>query len=175
MNTQAISQNLVRIEVGIVFLLLSYYFGINVPPSATSIINILSYPAVCILIILRWKRVFYAATQEFSLLLLHALAVLSIIWSAAPDVTENEIKALCRVALFGVYLAARFSLKEQMKLLTVVLATAMITSFIAVLVFPSYGIHTADVLAGSWKGIFTFKNLFAYRGKYGGQFLMHNF
>ena len=162
MNTQAISQNLVRIEVGIVFLLLSYYFGINVPPSATSIMNILSYPAVCILIILRWKRVFYAATQEFSLLLLHALAFLSIIWSAAPDVTENEIKALCRVALFGVYLAARFSLKEQMKLLTVVLATAMITSFIAVLVFPSYGIHTADVLAGSWKGIFTFKNLFAY-------------
>lgn len=162
MNSQAISHSLVKLEIALVFLLLFYYFGIDLPPNVVSTLNILSYPCVGFLVALRWKRVLHAATQELPLLLLHVLAVLSIIWSAAPDVTENEIKALGRVALFGVYLAARFSLKEQMKLLTAVLAVGVVTSLIAVVAFPSYGIHTGDTLAGAWKGVFVFKNLFAY-------------
>ena len=162
MNSQMTSQNLVKIEIGIVGVILLYYFGVDAPPNIVSMINLLSYPCLGFLVVLRWKRVLYAATQEIPLLLLHLLAFLSILWSAAPDTTENEIKALCRVALFGVYLAARFSLKEQMKLVAVVLGISVVASLVAAVAVPSYGIHGSGAWTEPWKGIFTFKNLFAY-------------
>jgi O-antigen ligase len=161
-NSQTSSTPIVKLELAIVGFLLFFYLGVDLPPIGITLLNLISYPCVGFLILLRWKHVLYAATQEIPLLLLHLFAIASIVWSAAPDVTENEIKALMRAALFGVYLAARFNLKELMKLVTITLATGVIASLIAVLVFPSYGIHSSGPLLGTWKGVFTFKNLFAY-------------
>jgi O-antigen ligase len=91
------------------------------------------------------------------------MAMVSVFWSAAPDVTSIETKAVFRATLLGVYLATRFSIKEQMQLLAWVLGIGAVLSFLVTLAIPSYGIHsTGDPgMIGAWRGIFDVKNRFA--------------
>jgi uncharacterized membrane protein (Fun14 family) len=122
-----------------------------------------SYPITLLLIIWRWKRFAYFATRDLPLLLLVGMAMVSVFWSAAPDVTSIETKAVFRATLLGVYLATRFSIKEQMQLLAWVLGIGAVLSFLVTLAIPSYGIHsTGDPgMIGAWRGIFDVKNRFA--------------
>jgi O-antigen ligase len=122
-----------------------------------------SYPITLILIIWRWKRFAYFATRDLPLLLLVGMAMASVFWSAAPDVTSIETKAILRATLLGVYLATRFSIKEQIQLLAWALGIGAVLSLLVALAIPSYGIHSMgeEGMIGAWKGIFDVKNRFA--------------
>jgi exopolysaccharide production protein ExoQ len=140
---------------------LLYFLGFDLPPQVIAFLNISSYAVIGLLVLGCWKRVLYAATRDWPLLLLHGLAFVSLLWSNAPTFTEIESKTFIRAAAFGFYLAVRFGLKGQMRLLSYILGFSMIGSLIAGIAFPSYGIHIDGTYFGAWKGIFIFKNLFA--------------
>ena len=163
MSTQSLKRLAEKLEPWIVGLLLLYFFGLAVPGLIDKAMKAGSYPILLLLIIGRWKRVAYFATRDLPLLILVGMAMISVFWSANPEVTSIETKAILRASLFGVYLAARFSIKEQMQLLTWVLGVGTVLSLLVALAMPSYGIHaTGDVgMIGAWKGVFSFKNLFA--------------
>jgi exopolysaccharide production protein ExoQ len=152
-----------KLEPWIVGVLLLYFFGLDAPPLIVKIMKVGSYPIVFFLIVGRLQRFAYFATRDISLLLLVGMAMISVFWSAAPDFTSIETKAVLRATLFGVYLAMRFSIKEQMKLLAWVLGIGAVFSLLFALAMPSYGIHVSgdEGTVGAWKGIFSFKNLFA--------------
>lgn len=108
------------------------------------------------LLFLAWRsrRLIYWITRDKFLLLLMGLALFSVFWSFAPQVTVTRGFALLGTTLFGVYLAMRFSLEEQMRLLSWTLGVAMLLSVLVVFVLPTYGLMEG----GEWQGIFRHKN-----------------
>ncbi len=110
--------------------------------------------AIIFLLILRHRRRFIrAAIRDKFLFLLVGLAPVSILWSAAPGITLRHSVALVGTTLVGVYLATRYSLREQLWLLAWALGIAALLSLVFGLALPTYGLDPFDPLGG-WQGIF---------------------
>ncbi|NJR74101.1 MAG: O-antigen ligase family protein [Scytonema sp. CRU_2_7] len=92
------------------------------------------------------------------LMLLLAIALVSVLWSFAPMVTLRRSVALVGTTFFGVYLATRYSLKEQLQLLAWTLGIAALLSFLFALAPPHLGIHSEGGHIGAWRGIYVHKN-----------------
>ncbi|MBD2125779.1 O-antigen ligase family protein [Microcoleus sp. ZQ-A2] len=150
-----------KLEIWLIGFLLLFFLGLDLPAPLPSAINAASYAILFPLIIWRWKRFSYVATRDIFLLLLIAITMVSVLWSASPEITSTETKAVLRTTLLGVYFATRFSIKEQMQLLAGFLGIAAVLSFVFGIGMPSYGVHQGGEFVGSWKGVFLFKNLFA--------------
>lgn len=110
------------------------------------------------LIVTRWKKAVRVVTREKLLIILVGLVVLSVLWSAAPQVTLRRSVALILTTSFGLYLAIRYSLREQLRLLAWMLTVAVLLSLLFALALPSYGIHQTGPHAGAWRGIYIHKN-----------------
>ncbi|MGF1587858.1 MAG: O-antigen ligase family protein [Pleurocapsa sp.] len=140
-------------NIATVFWLL-YFLDARVPPPIPeSIVNALSYPCIAILIALHWKQIAYVATRNISLLVFVGVAMFSLVWSADYNSTLDINRGLVRTFLFGAYFAARYSLKEQMKILAWVIGISAVLSLMVCLAVPSYGIGE-----DGWQGIFPYKN-----------------
>lgn len=116
------------------------------------------YIVTFFLILLRWKNAVQVAIAEPLLMLLLAIALLSVLWSFAPMVTLRRSIALMGTTFFGVYLATRYSLKEQLQLLAWTLGAAILLSFLFALAPPHLGIHNEGGHSGAWRGIYVHKN-----------------
>lgn len=123
------------------------------------------YIVVFLLIAARWKRYAYVDLRDklplllmgLLLLILVGLPLVSILWSAAPDVTLRRGIALLGTTIIGVYLAVRYSLREQLRLLAKALGIVALLSLLFALALPSYGISSGEH-EGAWKGVFDHKN-----------------
>jgi O-antigen ligase len=109
--------------------------------------------------IFNWEAFKRVARREASAWLLSGLAVASGLWSADPVLNSRRGLILVGTTAFGVYIAARFSLKEQLRILSLTLAIAGLLSILMVAFFPHYGIMPAGETSG-WRGIFPHKNPF---------------
>jgi exopolysaccharide production protein ExoQ len=116
------------------------------------------YAVTFVLIALRWRQFVGVVTRDKLLLLLVALAVLSVLWSAAPETTLRRGVALVGTTAFGAYLAARYTLGGQLRLLAWALGIAAVLSLISGLALPSYGISSDPLFVGDWQGIYNHKN-----------------
>jgi exopolysaccharide production protein ExoQ len=116
-----------------------------------------NYAISLVLLSLRWKNVLYVMTRDRFNTMLIGVVVMSVLWSAAPAVTSVRIIALIGTTLFGLYLATRYSLREQLQLLAWTFGIAIVLSLLFAIVIPKYGIMSG-IHAGKWRGIFTHKN-----------------
>lgn len=116
------------------------------------------YVLVFFLIVVRWQRFVYSVKRDKLLLLLVGVALVSFLWSAAPTITFVRSVALVGTTLFGAYLAARYSMEEQLRLLAWALGITALLSLLVALALPSYGISSGTSTAGNWQGIFPHKN-----------------
>ncbi|MBE7382485.1 MAG: O-antigen ligase family protein [Leptolyngbya sp. SIO1E4] len=114
------------------------------------------YGLVALLVLKHWKRVTYATTRDIILPVLVVLAAFSVMWSAAPHVTADEMDLVWRSTFFGVYIGARYTPKEQMQLLAWVCGAAAILSLIYILFIPSTGISFTNG-EETWQGIYKHK------------------
>ena len=89
--------------------------------------------------------------------LLVGLTVISTIWSELPAQTISRSIALVGTTIFGIYLANRYTLKEQLILLRNTFLAIVILSIIFVITIPQYGVMGA-IHDGAWRGIYTHKN-----------------
>ena len=89
-------------------------------------------------------------------LALLTLLVLSTAWSADPALTLRRVAGVLTASAFGVYLADRYSLSDQLLLVMRALTVAGLVSAAAAVVAPGYG-----VAAGAWRGVFLTKNVLA--------------
>jgi O-antigen ligase len=158
LSTQVLDRITTRLEPIIVVSLLLYFTGANLPHSIKGLVNTGSYGLIGLLFLGmgRWQRCAYVATRDIWLILALGVTVASFFWSFAPAYTSDEVKALIRATLFGVYLAARYSPKEQMRLFAWTVGIGAVLSTIAAIAIPSYGISTG-VHQGLWKGIYAHK------------------
>lgn len=112
------------------------------------------YMVTLLLLLLRWDSVATVAPRDKVLWALVGLAVLSVLWSTQPEFTIRRSFALVGTTLFGVYLAARYSFKEQLRLLVVMFSIVTVLSLLVVAVLPTYGIAGTS----EWRGIYAHKN-----------------
>lgn len=89
--------------------------------------------------------------------LLVGLTVISAMWSELPSLTVLRSVALVGTTIFGIYLANRYTLKEQLILLRNTFLAIILLSIVFVIVLPQYGVM-GGVHAGAWRGIYTHKN-----------------
>ncbi|BAZ67765.1 O-antigen polymerase [Fischerella sp. NIES-4106] len=109
------------------------------------------------LVFLFWQDAIAIINRNKVLFILTALAYFSFLWSDFPDYTFLNSRDILMMTNFGLYFAIRFSLKEQIKLVTYTLLIGMFLSLVFVYVFPGIGRHWVDH-PGAWKGVYGHKN-----------------
>jgi exopolysaccharide production protein ExoQ len=174
-------ESIAKFEVAVTFLLLMFYvgaLGIRVPIGGFNwnadleqrnilekVIAALSYLLIPFLVSRKWKLCIFLLTKNSLLVCLLFLTSFSIVW-ADTNLAQNisEVRGFLLSSLFGIYLAARFSIKEQTRLLAGVFGIVILLSIPVALFLPGYGIHPAQgdlsQLGGNWTGIFAHKNTF---------------
>jgi O-antigen ligase len=119
-------------------------------------------------LIFAWhRRIIRTVIQEKFLWFLVAIALASVFWSEETRATLGGSQNLIRITLFGVYFAARYSLKDQLRLLAWAFGIGATLSLVFVLALPSYGVMgqgsivTGEAIthAGAWQGIYGHKNI----------------
>ncbi|MFK0731112.1 MAG: O-antigen ligase family protein [Gloeotrichia echinulata GP01] len=145
-----------KIEAVLVVILVVYTMDLSVSPLRNFILNL----GVIILSSFHWKRIAYVITKDKTLILLVGLACFSVFWSEFPNDTFAKIQLLARTTIFGAYLAARYTVKDQMRILTWAIIVAGILSIVVCIFIPSYGIASTNN-ESVWMGIFTHKQLLA--------------
>ena len=122
-------------------------------------VTLLIYCCAFILLVLRWKKVINVATEGKFIWLFVLFVFVSFLWSVIPDQTFRNGVYGIGCTLVGLYLATRYSFKEQLDILAWTFATIIILSVIFAVVLPKYGIMGA-LHAGALRGIYTHKNQF---------------
>ncbi|BBH21843.1 ligase [Paenibacillus baekrokdamisoli] len=115
------------------------------------------YAVALLLCCIRWRAVIIVIRQDKLLLLLTFVVILSLTWSAAPEMTLRRSFALIGTNLFGLYMAIRFSLKQQFKLVSRMLLVVIVFSFLFGLFLPQYGVMS-DNRGTAWQGVLSHKN-----------------
>lgn len=120
---------------------------------------VLIYFITYVLLFLRWKKLTYTLSKNKFLWGLMAIVICSFSWSLYPANTLIESIRVIASSSFGLYFATRYTLEEQLKILSTVFTIAVFTSIIFVVLPPHYGIM-GGVHTGAWRGIYVHKNLF---------------
>jgi exopolysaccharide production protein ExoQ len=119
----------------------------------------LTYIIAATLLIIRWKKAVYTLSKDWTVWLLMAVSLGSIVWSATPALTQVRSIALVGTSLFGLYLGSRYSIREQLRLLGWSFALIIIMSFLFAILTPRYGTMYMGVHEGAWRGIYVHKNV----------------
>lgn len=123
----------------------------------TSLIFRLTYLLFAGLLFARWKKTIRAIPAGFAVFPIIGLAILSYLWSSFPGETLSGSITLIATSLFGLYIATRYTLKEQLTILGWAFGLIVVLSFTYGIVLPKYGVM-GGVHAGTWRGIYTHKN-----------------
>lgn len=115
------------------------------------------YLASLILIALHPARVWRTALRGWPVLLLAAMTLVSSVWSLDPSITARRSLAVMMTAVFGIWLAARFSWRDLIRLTGCMFAVLALGSLIAGAVFPGFGVMH-EIHPGAWKGLWWEKN-----------------
>ncbi len=118
------------------------------------------YAASILLIVLRFKSVVRPALRNPFLWLVMALVVTSFVWSDFPSASEKYGLRALGTTCFGLYLASRYSLKEQLRMVGWALGIAVVISLLYTLAFPGSGIESG-MHSGAWRGPLMHKNPFS--------------
>ncbi len=119
----------------------------------------INYLISAFLLIIRWKKAVYVVTKDWTIFLLIGIALASLIWSFTPNLTRVRSIALAGTTLFGLYIASRYSIREQLKLLGWSFGVIILMSFAFAILLPNYGTMAIGIHAGAWRGIYVHKNL----------------
>lgn len=118
----------------------------------------LIYVITFFLLLLRWKKTLYSIQNGKLVTLSIGIAVASVLWSFDPKMTLIRCVALIGTSLFGLYIATRYTFKEQMSIFAWTFGLVIVFSFATALILPKYGIM-GGIHAGAWRGIYNHKNV----------------
>ena len=127
--------------------------------SQLQVIFVSSYLVTILLLALRWKNVIRSLHKGFWIWLLLAITIASVLWSSSPAITLNRSLVFTGTNLLGLYIATRYSIKEQLNLLMWAFSVILILSFVYIVALPKYGIMSG-IHSGAWRGIYIHKNVF---------------
>ncbi len=138
-------------------------------------LSLLIYFITFILLAIRWKSFLSVLFSNKFIWILMGINCFSYFWSINPSQTMRfSIYALGTTG-FGLYLAIRYTLREQLDLLAWTYGLLLILSLLLAIAVPSYGLM-GGVHEGALRGVFTHKNQFgAFMAPGGVIFLLNAF
>jgi O-antigen ligase len=116
------------------------------------------YTITLLLTLRQWKQFIHVATKDKFILLLIAIALVSIVWSVEPQVTLRRSMYLAGTTWFGVYLATRYTPSELVRLIAWTFSIGALLSLVLALALPTYGLMEYQGME-VWRGIYRHKNL----------------
>jgi O-antigen ligase len=127
--------------------------------SLVKLLFFLIYVVTFFLLVARWKKVIYLIRKDRVIGVLMGMVFVSLLWSVAPTSTLIRAFALVGTTLFGIYLATRYSMRQQLQMLAWMFCIAIVLSLLFGVILRNYGVHTSGDLAGNWRGIYVHKNV----------------
>ncbi len=121
------------------------------------VLFLLIYAVTIFLLIARWKKVIYVLSKDKFIWVLMVIIVISVFWSYVPAMTLRRSLTMIGPTLFGLYLATRYTLRQQLQLLGWMFGIAVLLSLLFGVALPKYGIM-GGMHAGAWRGIYFNKN-----------------
>lgn len=97
--------------------------------SLIKLLFLLVYTITLFLLIVRWEKVLYLLSKDKFIWVLVGVSVASIFWSSSQSMTIARDLALVGTSLFGLYFATRYSLEEQIQLLSSMFGIVIIWLF----------------------------------------------
>ncbi len=122
-------------------------------------ISLLIYFITSILLAVRWRKTLGTIYKNKFLLLLVGIIGFSYFWSIDPDKTLRYSVYTFGCTSFGLYIATRYTLRQQMNLLGWTYGSLLVLSILFAVAIPQYGIM-GGVHEGALRGVFTHKNQF---------------
>jgi len=120
------------------------------------------FAVALLLAMLRWKGTLRAIRKGWLLWPIIGLLVLSSNWTISPAYTTESIRGeVIPTAVFALYFASRFNMREQMRILAVTLGIAAVLSLFYAIAIPEVGRHLDSKFEGAWRGIYSQKNNFS--------------
>jgi exopolysaccharide production protein ExoQ len=120
-------------------------------------ISVLIYLISLLLLIVRWKRVISVFSSNKLIWILMGIIGFSYFWSVNPDQTLRFAIYALGTTTFGLYLATRYTLGQQLSLFGWTYGLLLVLSILLAIAIPQYGIM-AGVHEGALRGVFTHKN-----------------
>ena len=137
-----------------------FYHGYS-PLVKLVVLTIYGTEAFCIfLLCARWKTAARPLLRDPFLLILISMAVASFAWSDFPKDSLMRGITTIQTAIVGLYMASRYRLKEQVRLVGWTMGIMAVFSFLYTLALPGYGKETG-MHAPAWRGPYAHKNPFA--------------
>lgn len=116
----------------------------------------ISYLAVATMLVTYRRETLIVVRRNWSLAALVLLAFASALGTETPAFSLRRCFAAACATLFGVALAVKLTLYEQLRFLSWLFRIISILSLACVILLPSYGI--SDTGGQEWRGVFGFKN-----------------
>ena len=127
--------------------------------SLQQIIFFVNYLISLLLLTIRWKKAIFTLSKDWTIWVLMIIALISFFWSSTPKLTSARSIALVGNCAFGLYIASRYSMRSQLRLLGWCFGIIIVMSFLFAIISPTYGTMSAGIHAGSWRGVFVHKNV----------------
>ncbi len=126
----------------------------------SSLLQQFLYITTLLLLLARGQSTVRAMIRDPTVWMLIIYTFLSFLWSDFPSLSKRKGITTIQTSYFGLYVASRFTMKQQLQMLAWVFGFIAVFSFVFTLAFPGSAIE-AGANAGSWRGPFTQKNLLA--------------
>ena len=124
--------------------------GFGVPDAGITPIRYLLPAIIFVRLLARYKATFRVLQSDLFLCLFHVVVFASYTWSTQPGITLELLRSqYTQGVAIALFLATRFSLPQQVRLITVGLTFSGLASLFYVLAFPTVGIHQDVLHAGS--------------------------
>ncbi len=95
--------------------------------------------------------------RSWPLVLLGGLTLISAVWSIDPGTTVRRGLAVVMTLVFGLWLAARYSWPDLIRLIALMFAILAVGNGVAGALFPGFGVMN-EIHVGAWKGLWWEKN-----------------
>jgi len=118
------------------------------------------YALAAVFVLLKGRTFLSLMWRSKLILLLPLLALISATWAQEPTMVIRRGLALLLTYMFGAYMAMKFTLRQQIKMVATVILVAATLSYAVEILLPGE-IPTIETYSGSWSGVFGHKNMLA--------------
>jgi exopolysaccharide production protein ExoQ len=148
--------------------------GLNIKEIATGkvqapiflVVQLGIFFATLLLMGLRWPRYLKLMTKPRLVWLYVLLAMASCMWAGDPAASFRRGLFLFATTMVGFYIAGRYTLREQVLMLSTAMGISVFSNLAFGVAFPAYAQHVM-YFPGAWRGLMAHKNALATLGVVG--------
>ena len=120
---------------------------------------LIAYPTSLFFLLVRWKETIWKLIQEYFFWIYIGFLLISTAWAADFGGSIYLNLKLLGTIIIGISFGIRYSTKEQLQIAAWAFGIAIVLSIFYALFLPAKGLHIEGAWEGTWKGIYSHKNV----------------